>query len=218
MSPRSRFLSVFDLDGTLLVGNSSFHFGRYLYHLGELSFIPTLRMVLVYGCHRYLGLCPSIVHDTAHRLLFQGRYAAQLQSLVEQFLTQELSALIYVPALHQLRMDQAAGHEVAVFSNGPDFLVGPLAQQLGVKRWKASRYPLDAEGRLAQAPRMFSGEDKASHLLVLADELGVDMPSTVAYSDSALDIPLLEAAGRAVAVNPDATLRRLCADKGWSIL
>lgn len=218
MSLRSRLLSVFDLDGTLLVGNASFHFGRYLYQRGELRFLPTLRMVLVYGCHRYLGLCPSIVHESAHRLLFEGRDATQLQSLVDHFLKQELSGLIYPPALHQLRMDQAAGHEVAVLSNGPDFLVGPLAQQLGVKRWKASRYPLDAEGRFAQAPRIFSGEEKASYLRVLADELGVDMTSTVAYSDSKLDIPLLEAAGHAVGVNPDAALRRLCARKGWSIL
>jgi phosphoserine phosphatase len=51
----------------------------------------------------------------------------------------------------------------------------------------------------------------------LAAQQGIDLGQSTAYSDSASDLPLLEAVGCPVAVNPDRTLRRVADKRGWPV-
>jgi hypothetical protein len=46
---------------------------------------------------------------------------------------------------------------------------------------------------------------------------GIDLAGSYAYSDSVTDLPMLEAVGNPVAVNPDRELRRVAAAKGWEV-
>ena len=62
------------------------------------------------------------------------------------------------------------------------------------------------------------GEAKAAAVRALAAERGIDLVASIAYSDGHTDLPLLEAVGRAVAVNPDRRLRRTAAARGWPVL
>jgi hypothetical protein len=49
----------------------------------------------------------------------------------------------------------------------------------------------------------------------LADEVGIDLAGSFAYTDSDTDLPMLEAVGNPVLVNPDKALRRLAEERGW---
>jgi hypothetical protein len=51
----------------------------------------------------------------------------------------------------------------------------------------------------------------------LADRIGIDLTRSFAYSDSATDIPMLEAVGNPVAVNPDRELRRHAEEHEWQV-
>lgn len=215
---RSASLSVFDLDGTLLVDNSSFRFGSFLYRQGELPLDKVLKVVTLYGLHRYLGVSMSRVHQNAFELFFRGRSFHWLAHTVQTFLQEELSDLIHQPAQQRLLEAQERGDTVAIFSSGPDFLVGPLAHHFGVQHWRASHYPIDSKGQLTTVPRVFHGEDKARELQLLANLLEIERSRTIAYSDSYCDLAFLQSAGRAVAVRPDRTLRRYCHRNAWEIL
>jgi HAD superfamily hydrolase (TIGR01490 family) len=70
-------------------------------------------------------------------------------------------------------------------------------------------------GRLA-GPFVY-GEGKAQALQAFADEKGIDLAHSWAYSDSASDLPMLEAVGHPVAVNPDAELEEVARREGWEI-
>jgi phosphoserine phosphatase len=70
-------------------------------------------------------------------------------------------------------------------------------------------------GRLA-GPFVY-GEGKAKALRAFADEKGIDLKQSWAYSDSASDLPMLQAVGHPVAVNPDAELEELARREGWEI-
>jgi hypothetical protein len=61
------------------------------------------------------------------------------------------------------------------------------------------------------------GPAKLDAVVRLADEQGIDLRASSAYSDSVNDRPLLEGVGHPVAVNPDRMLRELAAERGWPI-
>jgi putative phosphoserine phosphatase / 1-acylglycerol-3-phosphate O-acyltransferase len=71
---------------------------------------------------------------------------------------------------------------------------------------------------LCHIASIMQGEDKASRVLKGAEQLGVASSQITAYSDSIWDLPLLLAAGEAVAVRPDRKLRSIARQAEWNIL
>src|SRR6202011_1891139 len=61
------------------------------------------------------------------------------------------------------------------------------------------------------------GPAKSKSMLSMADELGIDLSASFAYSDSATDLPMLEAVGHPVAVNPDRVLARVAKEREWEV-
>jgi hypothetical protein len=62
-----------------------------------------------------------------------------------------------------------------------------------------------------------AGEAKAQAIRDLAERVGIDLEGSYAYSDAASDLPMLEAVGHPVAVNPDRDLRKEAEGRGWDI-
>ena len=62
------------------------------------------------------------------------------------------------------------------------------------------------------------GEGKVAAMRRFADEHQIDLSQSWAYSDSVSDLPMLRLVGNPVAVNPDAELARIAADRGWRVL
>src|SRR5918996_3118993 len=61
-------------------------------------------------------------------------------------------------------------------------------------------------------------EGKAQALRELAQEQGIDLAASYAYSDSESDLPMLRAVGHPVVVNPDAELLRVAREEGWEVM
>lgn len=200
-------LTAFDLDGTLLTGNSSFLFCRYLYRRKVITRRQLLFCARLYLQHLFLGLSLATLHQRIFRALFQGKYVAALMPYVSPFIETHLNDLLYPPALARLR----ASSDVAILSNAPTFLVAPIAQKLGVSRYLGTEYNVDDQGRLAEIKALVDGKVKADYLAKWQGE-------TVAYSDSRHDLPFLSAATRAIAVRPDRALRRAAVKNCWEIL
>lgn len=217
-STSTRWLSAFDLDGTLIQGNISFAFGQYLYRHGHLPLTSMLKLVVAYGRHRYGGLSLGDLHQTAFSLFFRGRQRNELDGLVGQFLDVALPKLWYSPAVDQLIQAKESGHYVAILSSSPDFLVEAMAARLQVATWQSSVYPVSETGHLMTQPYILVGEAKALGLAQLATQCAVDRNHTVVYSDSILDLPFLLAGGRAVGVRPDRKLKQLCVKNAWDVL
>ena len=92
----------------------------------------------------------------------------------------------------------------------------PLAEYLGVDGAIASRAVVDLDGRYTGEMAFYAyGPFKAEAIRDLAQFEGIDLAASYAYSDSYTDVPMLEAVGHPVAVNPDRVLARLARDRGW---
>jgi fatty acyl-CoA reductase len=123
---------------------------------------------------------------------------------------------IFPDALQQLRDHKAAGHRVVLLSGALDFLLEPmkdladdvlcstLAQENGAYT-----------GELTGAP--VAGEARARMLASFARRRGLDLSRSYAYADSISDLPMLEAVGNPVAVNPDRRLGTAAKARGWKV-
>jgi alcohol-forming fatty acyl-CoA reductase len=123
---------------------------------------------------------------------------------------------IFPDALQQLRDHKAAGHRVVLLSGALDFLLEPmkdladdvlcstLAQENGAYT-----------GELTGAP--VAGDARARMLASFARRRGLDLSRSYAYADSISDLPMLEAVGNPVAVNPDRRLGTAAKARGWKV-
>jgi phosphoserine phosphatase len=78
---------------------------------------------------------------------------------------------------------------------------------------------VDEDGRYTGVLEFYAyGEGKAEAIRKMATERGLDLDECYAYSDSATDLPMLEAVGNPVAVNPDKELKTIATERDWPIL
>ncbi|NNL70758.1 MAG: HAD-IB family hydrolase, partial [Acidimicrobiia bacterium] len=93
----------------------------------------------------------------------------------------------------------------------------PLAGYLGVDDVIATRAGVDEQGLYTGELEYYAyGPTKAEALHLLEQE-GIDLSESYAYSDSQTDLPLLEAVGHPVVVNPDRELRKIAEEREWPI-
>jgi alcohol-forming fatty acyl-CoA reductase len=123
---------------------------------------------------------------------------------------------IYPDALACLREHKRAGHRVVLLSGALDFLLEPF-KDLADDVLSASLAEENGAytGELSGAP--VAGEARARMLASFARKRGVDLRRSYAYADSISDLPMLEAVGNPVAVNPDRRLAAAAKDRGWQL-
>lgn len=211
-------LSVFDLDGTLIRGNSSFIFCFYLIKKKVLPYSSLLCACWNYLCYMYGGRTLVQLHQKIFSKILKGLPLATLEDQVPLFIDHMFPPLCYPPALESLRRAQHLGHYTLILSNAPSFLVGPIARYFGVDDYRATEYGVDQTFCLSEISSIMQGEDKAGYVLLLAKALGIHPSRVTAYSDSHLDLPLLEIAGEAIGVAPDRVLRKVCEKSRWGII
>jgi phosphoserine phosphatase len=125
---------------------------------------------------------------------------------------------MYAEALELMELHRAAGHRVYLVSASPEEIVLPLAELLGVDGAICSRGEVDEQGCYTGHMAFYAyGESKATAMREIATRTGIDLEASSAYSDSATDLPMLEAVGRPVAVNPDRPLAKVARERGWEV-
>ena len=213
--------AFFDLDKTVIAKASMVAFGRPLYRAGLLSRWVLLRAVwgqLVYlqlGAdeERMLRVRQSVLR------LAKGWDQARVSEIVRETMDEVIEPIVYEEALELIRAHREAGRRIVIVSASPTEIVAPLARYLGVHDAIATRAQLDEDGRYTGEVEFYSyGPFKVDAMRELAALHDIDLAASYAYSDSATDLPMLEAVGHPVAVNPDRTLLRAARERDWEVV
>ena len=210
--------AFFDLDKTVIAKPSMVAFGRPLYDAGMISRWLIARAMWSNLLFHYLGADEERMRkfrESALRIT-RGWDQALISGVVRDALHEVIEPIVYDEALDLIREHRDAGRRVFIISASPEEIVAPLAQYLGVDEAIASRAELDADGRYTGNVEFWSyGPYKAEAIHAAAARYGIDLAASYAYSDSATDVPMLEAVGHPVAVNPDRDLARIARERGW---
>jgi HAD superfamily hydrolase (TIGR01490 family) len=212
--------AFFDLDKTVIARASMVAFTRPLYREGLVSRWILLRALYGQLVYMYIGAD----HDRIDRMrdavlrLTKGWHQQRVRQIVRETLLEVVEPIVYDEAVDLIREHQRAGRPVFIVSASPEEIVRPLAEYLAVDDIIATRSAVDEDGRYTGEVEFYSyGPYKADAMRTIAAERGIDLAGSYAYSDSATDLPMLEAVGHPVAVNPDRELGRIAREREWEI-
>ena len=208
----------FDLDHTLVKGNSSFRFCCYLVRKRALSPLSLIYAIACYLRHLWLGGSLVWLHEKIFSRVLRGLSLPFLKQHVSRFVPEYLKKASNPSIMGYLQEAMAKGEYTVILSNSPGFLVSAFAEFLGVNTWRATEYATDEEFKLECIQSVLTGEEKACALKKLSSQLSLKKEQIVAYSDSFLDLPFLLFAGKVVVVGPDRQLLRVAQEKGWTIV
>jgi HAD superfamily hydrolase (TIGR01490 family) len=212
--------AFFDLDRTLIAGSSAFIMGRTARSAG---LVPTRQFLRDAGSavmFKLRGGSDKKTDGVRDRMLgaVTGMRQDDLIALNAEVLP-KLLAKIRPEARRLLDLHRHAGRNTYIVSAAPVEIVEPLAHSLGMTAGIGTRGEVEDgvyNGRLA-GPFCY-GSGKVTAMEEIARWDGLDLAQCYAYSDSASDLPMLEAVGHPVAVNPDAKLARHARAYGWPII
>lgn len=211
--------AFFDVDNTMMVGASIFHFARGLaarkfFTTSDLAGFAWQQVKFRVGGRE---TDVSGHRDTALSFV-AGRPVAEIVSLGEEIYDELMSDRIWAGtrALAQMHLD--AGQRVWLVTATPVELALIIARRLGLTGALGTvAEVVDGHytGRLIG--EILHGPAKAHAIRQLAVSEGLDLRRCTAYSDSVNDVPMLSAVGTAVAVNPDAELKDIAKERGWQL-
>ncbi|MCU7918946.1 MAG: HAD-IB family hydrolase [Candidatus Thiodiazotropha sp. (ex Dulcina madagascariensis)] len=212
-------LAIFDLDNTLLAGDSDYLWGEFLvekgvvdgewyrkenerfyrqYKLGRLDIFEFLRFSL------------KPLRENRPEKLWQWR---------KEFLDHKIAPLIGAEARRLVERHREAGDQLLIITATNAFVTAPIAQKFGIDHLIATEpETLDGHytGEVAGEPSFREGKVKRLHAWL--DEHQQNLRGSWFYSDSHNDLPLLEQVDNPVAVDPDETLERIAQERNWPIL
>jgi fatty acyl-CoA reductase len=213
-----RHLAAFDLENTLVGANV----------VSTYAWLATKRLPTderLRFLARTLAEAPSLLalerKDRSDFLrLFYRRYQGAPVDQIHDDAAEMLSGLIlarsFPAGIRRVREHRRLGHRTVLITGSLDFVVEPLRPLFDdIVCARMSVADGAYTGELAQVPP--SSESRAQALADYADAHGLDLGEAVAYADSTSDLPMLEAVGFPVAVNPETRLATVARKRGWLI-
>jgi HAD superfamily hydrolase (TIGR01490 family) len=219
-SPDPSAAAFFDVDNTMIVGASIFHFARGMAARGLFTWQDLVRFALRQTRLRMRGERRGDLRSARDLALafVAGKRVDEIVALGEEIYDEEMANRIWSGTRALAERHRADGQRVWLVTATPVELATIIARRLGLT---------GALGTIAEsvdgiytgylAGNVLHGEDKAEAVRLLAAREGLDLRHCFAYSDSINDLPMLSAVGHPVAVNPDSALRGEARRRGWPI-
>jgi HAD superfamily hydrolase (TIGR01490 family) len=212
-------LAIFDLDNTLLAGDSDYLWGVYLAEQGIVDGEEYER-----ENERFYREYREGRLDIFEFLRFSLRALREnpLEDLVrwrEQFLREKIDPIVTEPARALVERHRNDGDTLLIITATNAFVTSPIAERFGIRHLIAT-IPEQRDGRFTgevQGTPSFQ-EGKVERLRAWLKQNGGDMTGSSFYSDSQNDIPLLERVDHPVAVDPDEHLAEQARQRGWPII
>ncbi len=213
-------LALFDLDNTLLAGDSDFEWAQYLIEQGVLD-----REIYEARNQDFYDQYKAGTLDIFEFLDFQlkplSRHPrAQLDAWHRDFMARKIIPIIASGTPELLR--QHKDHVLVIITATNSFVTAPIAAHLGVPHLIATepeQNGMEFTGRPAGIPSFKEGKvARLDQWLASQSKTWADVTESWFYSDSLNDLPLLARVHHPVAVDPDSTLRSHAERNGWPML
>lgn len=215
-------LALFDLDNTLLSGDSDFEWAQFLIAKGLVDQETHEARNLEFYEHYKAGtldinaflefqLAPLTQHDRR-----------QLDQWHKEFMETHIRPIIANAARNLVAQHSQAGDLMAIVTATNTFVTGPIAQEFGISHLIGT-IPAHENGHFLGIARGVPSfrEGKITRVASWLESLGLwwgSFDTTYFYSDSLNDLPLMETVSQPIAVDPDPTLKEIALKRGWPVI
>lgn len=212
-------VAFFDLDNTLIGGDSDYLWGEHLSEIGAVDAVEHRRRN-----EEFLSAYRQGALDVEKFLAFQltplRRYGMhELEGWRAEFIRSTIAPLVLPKAVDLLGRHRRRGESLVIITSTNRFITEPIARLLEVDHLLATDPEIRAgrfTGRVVGPP--CSGQGKVTHAKRWASVHDACLGDAVFYTDSIADLPLMEAVGLPHAVDPDERLGAVARWRGWPIL
>jgi HAD superfamily hydrolase (TIGR01490 family) len=215
-----RTAAFFDLDKTVIAKSSTLAFSRPFFDQGLIN----RQTVLKSAYAQFLFLMSGADHEQMDRMrsyitnMCTGWNVEQVKSIVGETLHEIVDPLVFAEAANLIADHKLCGRDVVVVSASGEEIVAPIARALGATHAMATRMVVEDGKYTGEVAFYCYGEGKVEAIRELAAREGYALEHCYAYSDSITDLPMLESVGHPTVVNPDRSLRKESAARGWPVL
>jgi len=212
-------LVLFDLDNTLIAGDSDYLWGEFLIEHGH---VDAKKYHL--ENNRYMDQYQAGNLDIEGFLEFSLKPLTRfdhktLKGLHEQFMEEKIEPIILRAATILIEDHRQKGNQMMIITATNRFITEPIAHRLGISELLATEPELINQrytGKITGVPCFAQGKvEKLFHWL---KQTNFSLQASWFYSDSRNDIPLLEKVGHPVAVDPDNYLSQYAKSKNWDVI
>ena len=229
MTAATAKLALFDLDNTLLAGDSDHAWGEFLISRGlvdEASHRAQNDAFYAQYQRGELDIHGYVAFTLAPILSLPP---SQVDALRADFVATEVARIMLPKARALVAQHQAAGDLCVIITATNEFITAPIAKAFGIDWLIATSLEKEGQGEARRYTGAIAGtpcyqEGKISKLkewLAQRNASGAEpfaaLADSVLYSDSINDLPLLSAVTTAIAVDPDARLEQEARSRGWEI-
>jgi HAD superfamily hydrolase (TIGR01490 family) len=217
-------LAVFDLDDTLLDGDCTGMWMRWMVACGWIKDVDAFMAIGERHQVQYHAGTLDIHEHTGHLLSpLVGRHRDKVRREVDDFVEEMVMPRLLEGGIARLAEHGEAGHRTLIISASMHHLVGPIASRLTADGALATHPAFDEQGCFTGATSgiVTFREGKLAALddwLAGAERIHRTPQSLWGYSDSHNDLPLLERVDFPHATQPDAPLRQLAEARGWPVV
>ncbi len=210
---REDVVAFFDLDRTIIAGYSITALTIEQIRSGAMSLRHLLSQVSLYidyglGRAGYDDLLRATVADLV------GFPEQELIDLGERAYRRRLQGLIYEEARQLIDTHKDRGHDVVMVTSATRYQAEPIARDLGVDELCCTELEI-RNGMVTGKVNPCHGPGKRTAAIRLGARRKANLSDAYFYTDSADDLPLLEAVGRPVTANAEAALSQVAAARGW---
>ena len=215
-----RNLAIFDLDNTILNGDSDYSWINFLIEKGFVDKDEYERKNKYFYDQYYQGKLNYDEWAEFALTTIKGKKPEEIEDILSKFLSEIIEPMINIYALKLLH-DHSHGNDIMLLASATNsVIVEPIAKRLGFKNIVSTEVEIIDEiytGKVLGIPALSEGKLIKVKEWMLQNSIE-SFDNTSFYSDSINDLPLLAAVSKPVAVNPDDMLREECRKRSWEII
>jgi len=212
-------LAIFDLDNTLIGGDSDYLWGEFLCDEGIISDRQSFEKKNNYFYQQYeLGLLDIYAWAEFSFEILSHYSINELEAFHLKFMAQKIEPILLEKAQDCINSHKKNGDTVLVITASNTFVTAPIVKRYGINHLIATEPEIVSgryTGKVSGIPCFKSG--KIENLMPWLERNGESLKDSTFYSDSHNDLPLLELVDNPVAVNADKILTKIAEKKGWKV-
>ena len=215
-----RNLAIFDLDNTILNGDSDYSWINFLIEKRLVDKDEYERKNKYFYDQYYEGNLDYDEWAEFALTTIKGKKPEEIEDILSKFLNEVIEPMINIYALKLLH-DHTHNNDIMLLASATNsVIVEPIAKRLGFKNIVSTEVEIIDEiytGKVLGIPALSEGKLIKVKEWMLQNSIE-SFDNTSFYSDSINDLPLLAAVSKPVAVNPDDMLREECRKRSWEII
>jgi len=213
-------LAIFDLDNTILNGDSDYSWINFLIDIGYVNKDEYEKKNQYFYDKYYEGKLDYDEWAEFALSTIKGKRPEEIENLLNKFLSSVIEPMINIYALRLLHNHYHNNDVMLLASATNSVIVNPIAKRLGFENIVATEVEIVNgvySGKFQNTPALGEGKLQKVREWMRRNDFS-DFKNTTFYSDSINDFPLLSVVNKAVAVNPDNKLREECEKRSWEIV